>query len=185
MSHPRFHLAIPVHDLDEAAEFYGGILGCPRRSAIPGSTERLWSPSGDPPSRRSGVDVSNPVDGHDVPVPFGVILDPPTFHTLAQALRDASRPFVIEPYVRFEGEPGEQWTMFLLDPSGNALEFKAFAQDDQVFATRRQRHGASGIIDLARHRDTARVDLPPTGRCVATDRCLLRRASRGTGIRLC
>ena len=138
MSHPRFHLAIPVHDLDEAAEFYGGILGCPRgRSA---DTWIDWNVFGHQVVTHlhegSGVDVSNPVDGHYVPVPhFGVILDPPTFHTLAQALRDASRPFVIEPYVRFEGEPGEQWTMFLLDPSGNALEFKAFAQDDQVFAT--------------------------------------------------
>ena len=138
MSHPRFHLAIPVHDLDEAAEFYGGILNCPRgRSA---DTWIDWNVFGHQVVTHlhegSGVDVSNPVDRHDVPVPhFGVILDPPTFHTLAQTLRDASCTFVIEPYVRFEGEPGEQWTMFLLDPSGNALEFKAFAQDDQVFAT--------------------------------------------------
>ena len=138
MSHPRFHLAIPVHDLDDAAEFYGEILNCPRgRSA---DTWIDWNVFGHQVVTHlhegSGVDVSNPVDGHDVPVPhFGVILDPPTFHTLAQALQDASCTFVIEPYVRFEGEPGEQWTMFLLDPSGNALEFKAFAQDDQVFAT--------------------------------------------------
>jgi len=138
MSHPRFHLAIPVHDLNEAAEFYGGILGCSRgRSA---DTWIDWNVFGHQVVTHlhegSEVDVSNPVDGHDVPVPhFGVILDPPTFHTLAQTLRDASCTFVIEPYVRFEGEPGEQWTMFLLDPSGNALEFKAFAQDDQVFAT--------------------------------------------------
>lgn len=138
MSHPRFHLAIPVHDLDEAAVFYGGFLGCPRgRSA---DTWIDWNVFGHQVVTHlhegSGVDVSNTVDGHDVPVPhFGVILDPPTFHALARTLRDASCPFVIEPYVRFEGEPGEQWTMFLLDPSGNALEFKAFAHDDQVFAT--------------------------------------------------
>ncbi|MEC7580644.1 MAG: VOC family protein [Actinomycetota bacterium] len=138
MSRPRFHLAIPVHDLDEAAGFYGEILGCPRgRSA---DTWIDWDVFGHQVvthlHKGAGVDVSNPVDGHDVPVPHvGVIVDPPTFHALAQTLREAPYTFVIEPYVRFEGEPGEQWTMFLLDPSGNALEFKAFAHDDQVFAT--------------------------------------------------
>ena len=83
----------------------------------------------------AGVRVSNPVDGHDVPVPhFGVLLDVETFHRLAERLRSNSTEFVIEPYLRFEGQPGEQWTMFLLDPAGNALEFKAFADDNQVFA---------------------------------------------------
>ena len=138
MSHPRFHLAIPVHDLAAAAAFYGDVLGCPQgRSA---DTWIDWNLFGHQVVTHlhegAGVDVSNPVDGHDVPVPhFGVILDPATFQSLAQTLRGASCEFVIEPYVRFEGEVGEQWTMFLLDPSGNALEFKAFAHDDQVFAS--------------------------------------------------
>ncbi|MBJ7383714.1 MAG: glyoxalase, partial [Mycolicibacterium sp.] len=76
------------------------------------------------------------VDGHDVPVPhFGLILGVADFHDLAERLRIADVEFVIEPYVRFEGQAGEQWTMFLLDPAGNALEFKAFADDSQVFAS--------------------------------------------------
>jgi extradiol dioxygenase family protein len=79
--------------------------------------------------------VRNLVDGHDVPVPhFGLILPIPEFHMLAERLRAAGIRFVIEPYVRFQGQIGEQWTMFLLDPAGNALEFKVFADDDQVFA---------------------------------------------------
>ncbi len=78
----------------------------------------------------------NPVDGHAVPVPhFGLLLSVPEFHRLADRLRDSGTVFVIEPYLRFEGQPGEQWTMFLTDPAGNALEFKAFADDSQVFAT--------------------------------------------------
>ena len=86
------------------------------------------------PGRAQHVD--NPVDGHDVPVPhFGLILTIPRFHDLAERLRTAGTPFVIEPHVRFAGQTGEQWTMFLLDPAGNALEFKAFADDSQVFAT--------------------------------------------------
>ena len=136
MNHPRFHLAIPVDDIAAAVAFYGDVLGCSQgRSA---ETWVDWNMFGHQVVTHlhagAGVDVSNPVDGHDVPVPhFGVILDPPRFHALAQQLRDASVAFVIEPYVRFEGEVGEQWTMFFLDPSGNALEFKAFAHDDQVF----------------------------------------------------
>ena len=79
---------------------------------------------------------SNPVDGHDVPVPhFGLLLSIDGFHVLAERLRAADVPFVIEPYLRFAGEPGEQWTMFLRDPAGNALEFKAFRDEAQVFAT--------------------------------------------------
>jgi extradiol dioxygenase family protein len=79
--------------------------------------------------------IHNPVDGHDVPVPhFGLILGVPGFQALAERLTGAGVEFVIEPHVRFEGETGEQWTMFLLDPAGNALEFKAFADDSQVFA---------------------------------------------------
>ena len=81
------------------------------------------------------VSGHNPVDGHDVPVPhFGVLLDTADFHALAERLRSFDVDFVIEPDLRFEGLAGEQWTMFLLDPAGNALEFKAFADDNQVFA---------------------------------------------------
>ena len=76
-----------------------------------------------------------PVDGHDVPVPhFGLVLSVDDFHVLAGRLRDAGTEFVIEPYRRFAGEPGEQWTMFLHDPAGNALEFKAFRDESQLFA---------------------------------------------------
>lgn len=135
---PRFHLAVPVDDLAAASRFYGGVLGLARgRSA---DTWVDWNLHGHqfvthlaPTRTRS---VHNPVDGHDVPVPhFGLILTPAAFQGLAARLREADVEFVIEPYVRFEGETGEQWTMFLRDPAGNALEFKAFADDDQVFAS--------------------------------------------------
>jgi extradiol dioxygenase family protein len=118
---PRFHLAMPVDDLAAAREFYGQVLGLEQgRSA---ETWIDWNLQG------------HQVDGHDVPVPhFGLILTVAQFHKLAERLRAADVDFVIEPYVRFEGETGEQWTMFLLDPAGNALEFKAFADDSQVFA---------------------------------------------------
>jgi uncharacterized protein len=136
---PGFHLAVPVDDLDRARAFYGGVLGLPEGR----SAERWvdWDfyghqfvthvvPGG---SGRAG---SNPVDGHEVPVPhFGLILPIPDFHALADRLRAAGCEFVIEPYQRFAGEPGEQWTMFLLDPAGNALEFKAFRDESQIFAT--------------------------------------------------
>ncbi|PJK21736.1 VOC family protein [Mycolicibacterium goodii] len=134
---PRFHLAMPVDDLDAARKFYGEVLGLPQGR----SSDRWidWNLHGHQvvthltPERSR--QVHNPVDGHDVPVPhFGLILTVDAFHTLADRLRTAGVTFVIEPYVRFEGETGEQWTMFLLDPAGNALEFKAFADDSQVFA---------------------------------------------------
>lgn len=135
---PRFHLAMPVDDLAAARHFYGEVLGLDQGR----SAERWvdWNLHGHQfvthlaPERQRAV--HNPVDGHDVPVPhFGLILSVPKFHELADRLRAADTEFVIEPYVRFAGEPGEQWTMFLLDPAGNALEFKAFADDAQVFAT--------------------------------------------------
>lgn len=135
---PRFHLAVPVDDLAAAADFYGQTMGCTRgRSA---ATWIDWNLRGHQLvthlTPRSAPKAHNPVDGHDVPVPhFGLILAIPEFHELATRLRGAGTEFVIAPYVRFEGEVGEQWTMFLLDPSGNALEFKAFADDAQVFAT--------------------------------------------------
>lgn len=134
---PRFHLAVPVDDLDAARKFYGGVLGLEQgRSA---DTWVDWNLHGHQfvthlaPGRTQGI--HNPVDGHDVPVPhFGLILTIADFQTLAERLRAAGTDFVIEPYVRFAGRTGEQWTMFLLDPAGNALEFKAFADDSQVFA---------------------------------------------------
>lgn len=136
---PRFHLAVPVDDLDAARRFYGAVLGCPQgRSA---DTWIDWDLRGHQfvthlAPAAVAPDASNPVDGHDVPVPhFGLLLDVEDFHDLAGRLRAADTPFVIEPYLRFAGEPGEQWTMFLRDPAGNALEFKAFADDTQVFAT--------------------------------------------------
>lgn len=134
---PRFHLAVPVDDLAAARHFYGEILGLPMgRSA---ETWIDWNLHGHQfvthlaPGRSERI--HNPVDGHDVPVPhFGLILTVPSFHELADRLQQARIEFVIEPHVRFEGQTGEQWTMFLLDPAGNALEFKAFADDSQVFA---------------------------------------------------
>lgn len=134
---PRFHLAMPVDDLAAAEHFYGEVLGLSRGR----STETWvdWNLQGHQfvthlsPTRQG--QIHNSVDGHAVPVPhFGLILTVERFHELANRLREAGTSFVIEPYVRFEGEPGEQWTMFLLDPAGNALEFKAFADDSQVFA---------------------------------------------------
>lgn len=134
---PRFHLAVPVDDLDAARTFYGDVIGCEQGRSSPSWVD--WNLRGHqfvthlaPGQQRA---VSNPVDGHDVPVPhFGLILTVGEFHDLAERLKAAGTPFVIEPYLRFAGEPGEQWTMFLLDPAGNAMEFKAFADDTQVFA---------------------------------------------------
>jgi uncharacterized protein len=135
---PRFHLAMPVHDLAAARAFYGELLGCPE-----GRSSDAWVDFDlyghqfvahlDPGHRASAL--SNPVDGHDVPVPhFGVLLRPAEWQLLADRLTAAGTSFVIEPHTRFVGQVGEQSTMFLLDPSGNALEFKAFADDAQVFA---------------------------------------------------
>jgi len=134
---PRFHLAVPVDDLDAAAEFYGTTLGCERgRSA---QTWIDWNFMGHQFVTHLGSSsggVHNAVDGHDVPVPhFGLILTIADFHDLASRLASCATQFVIEPYLRFAGEPGEQWTMFLHDPAGNSLEFKAFADDSQIFAT--------------------------------------------------
>lgn len=134
---PRFHLAVPVDDLDAARHFYGEVLGCePGRSAASWADWNLYGHQfvthlvAGRPER-----AHNAVDGHDVPVPhFGLLLDVPRFHELADRFRAAGVTFVIEPYLRFAGAPGEQWTMFLLDPAGNALEFKAFADEEQIFA---------------------------------------------------
>jgi extradiol dioxygenase family protein len=138
MGHPRFHLAIPVDDLAEARRFYGDVLGLAAgRSA---ETWVDWDLYGHQLVTHlvggAGDAGANPVDDHAVPVPqFGVLLDVDAFHALAARVRNSGTAFVIEPYVRFAGQPGEQWTMFFRDPSGNALEFKAFADDAAVFAT--------------------------------------------------
>jgi extradiol dioxygenase family protein len=137
---PGFHLAIPVDDLVKARDFYGGVLGLSEgRSASAWVDWNFYEHQmvthivAD--AARPAVAGHNPVDGHKVPVPhFGLILPIPDFHTLADRLRAADTKFVIEPYVRFADEPGEQWTMFLLDPAGNALEFKAFRDESQIFA---------------------------------------------------
>lgn len=136
---PPFHLAIAVHDIDAARRFYGEILGFGRGRSAQRWTD--WNVEGHQvvthqvDGHVSAVAGTNPVDGHDVPVPhFGLVLAVERFHELAQRLTLAGADFVIAPYVRFEGEPGEQWTMFFLDPSGNALEFKAFKDLSQLFA---------------------------------------------------
>jgi hypothetical protein len=134
-----FHLAFPVHDLGVARSFYRDILGCGE-----GRSSDHWidfdffghqivahlSPNA------KAVATTNPVDGHDVPVPhFGVVLTMPQWEDLAARVTAAAIPFGIAPHVRFKGQPGEQAIMFFLDPSGNALEFKAFADDAMLFAT--------------------------------------------------
>ncbi len=133
-----FHLAFPVSDLAATRRFYGEVLGLPEgRSSTTWIDFNLFghqvvahlSPSAKP------IDTSNPVDGHDVPVPhFGVILGMKDWETLRDRLISHEVKFVIEPYKRFEGQVGEQATMFFLDPSGNALEFKAFADPSQIFS---------------------------------------------------
>ncbi|HET7328811.1 MAG TPA: VOC family protein [Nocardioidaceae bacterium] len=133
---PRFHLAVPVDDLDAARQFYGETLGCQQGRSSDHWVD--WDFHGHQlvthvaPRPES---AHNAVDGRDVPVPhFGLLLEVEDFHALAERIRAAGLDFVIEPYLRFAGQPGEQWTMFLLDPAGNAMEFKAFADDTQVFA---------------------------------------------------
>jgi uncharacterized protein len=134
-----FHLAFPVHDLDAARAFYAGVLGCRE-----GRSSDQWIDFDlgghqivahlDPAAGPAGH--TNPVDGHDVPVPhFGVVLTMDDWQSMADRLRAAGTRFGIEPHIRFKGQPGEQATMFFRDPSGNALEFKAFADDAMIFAT--------------------------------------------------
>ncbi|MEO6588506.1 MAG: VOC family protein [Pyrinomonadaceae bacterium] len=133
-----FHLAFPVNDLESSREFYGTILGCEE-----GRNSEHWidfnlfghqivahlAPE------NAGIAHKNKVDADDVPVPhFGVVLPMDEFHNLAERLKSKGVKFIIEPKIRFAGEVGEQATMFFLDPSGNALEFKAFADFSQVFA---------------------------------------------------
>lgn len=134
-----FHLAVPVHDIDAAREFYCGVLGCGT-----GRTAERWIDLnffGHQVSLHlvdehdSGVDT-NPVDGDKVPARhFGVLLAMDDWQTLAGRLENANCDFLISPRIRFKGQVGEQATMFLHDPSGNALEFKSFADTSQLFAT--------------------------------------------------
>ncbi|MBA4802482.1 MAG: VOC family protein [Euryhalocaulis sp.] len=134
----RFHLAFPVHDLGAARRFYGGVLGCEE-----GRSNEHWvdfdfdghqivahlAPE------ECDSRAENAVDGHAVPVRhFGLLLEWEKWETLRDRLKAAGSDFIIEPYVRFEGRAGEQATMFVRDPSGNALEFKAFRDESMIFA---------------------------------------------------
>ena len=138
MNLPPFHLAFPVDDLAAARRFYGELLGCPE-----GRSSNQWIDFDlrghqivahlAPEAAARGA--SNAVDGEDVPVPhFGLVLAMDEWKALAGRLRAGGVEFVIEPTIRFEGQPGEQATMFLLDPAGNALEFKAMADPANLFA---------------------------------------------------
>jgi extradiol dioxygenase family protein len=135
-----FHIAFPVDDLEAARHFYGTVLGCPEgRSSDAWIDFNLFGHqivAHRVEYQRSGPGgAANPVDGHDVPVPhFGVVLPPAEWQALADRVMGAGVRFVIEPHTRFAGQPGEQSTMFFLDPAGNALEFKSFADTGQLFA---------------------------------------------------
>jgi uncharacterized protein len=134
-----FHVAIPVDDVAKARSFYRDVLGCAE-----GRSDTHWvdfdffghqfvihyQPKGP-----AGATHHNPVDGHEVPVPhYGVVLEWNDWEALAEKMKQQGIEFIIEPYIRFQGQPGEQATMFLLDPCGNALEFKAFKDMSQLFA---------------------------------------------------
>ena len=135
---PPFHLAFPVRDLAEARRFYGELLGCPEGRSSPEWIDFDFyghqivahlAP------QECGSAATNAVDGHGVPVRhFGVVLSVADWEALAERLKARNTKFVIEPYTRFKGQPGEQSTMFFLDPSGNALEIKAFADMSMLFA---------------------------------------------------
>jgi uncharacterized protein len=138
MTSPRFHLAFPVHDLESTCHFYIDLLGCQI-----GRESTSWidfnffghqiTAHVSPQEARNIA--ANPVDGDDVPVRhFGVILDWSEWHALAEKLTRHGTAFVIQPHIRFKGEVGEQATMFIKDPSGNALEFKSFQDMSRVFA---------------------------------------------------
>lgn len=135
-----FHVAVAVYDLQEARKFYREVLGCSE-----GRTDKLWTDFDlyghqfvihYKPRPQNAVGYhTNPVDGHDVPVPhFGVVLEWDEWEKLAERLKKHGIKFIIEPYIRFKGLPGEQAVPFFQDPSGNALEFKAFKDIGQLFA---------------------------------------------------
>ncbi len=133
-----FHLAFPVQSLEESRKFYGEVLGCEEgRSSDEWIDFNLFGHQivAHLAPDAVGVKHENEVDADHVPVPhFGIVLPMDEFHALAEKLKAQNVEFVIEPKIRFAGEVGEQATMFFLDPSGNALEFKAFADFSQVFA---------------------------------------------------
>lgn len=134
-----FHVAIPVDNVEKARAFYRDVLDCPEgRSAKEWVDFDLYGHQfviHYKPKNKEETLHTNPVDGHEVPVPhYGVVLEWEIWEALAAKLKTKGVEFVIEPYVRFKGEVGEQATMFFLDPCGNALEFKAFRNIDQMFA---------------------------------------------------
>jgi extradiol dioxygenase family protein len=134
-----FHLAIPVKDLRSSTSFYIDVLGCSE-----GRSDEKWIDLNlyghqlvlhEVAGKASGEPFYNPVDGHDVPIPhFGVVLQWEEWMHLAERLKLSNIDFIIEPYIRFKGKPGEQATMFFRDPEGNALEFKSFRDLDQLFS---------------------------------------------------
>ncbi|MDM0122028.1 VOC family protein [Variovorax arabinosiphilus] len=135
---PPFHLAFPVHDLAAARAFYGELLGCPEGRSSPDWIDfnfyghQIVAHLAPDECANSAL---SQVDGHGVPVRhFGAVLSIPQWEALAAKLKAAGTEFVIEPYIRFKGEPGEQATMFFRDPSGNAVEIKAFASLESLFA---------------------------------------------------
>lgn len=144
MTLPPFHLAFPVDDLAAARRFYGEVMGCAE-----GRSSEEWIDFDfhghqivahlvpvQAGAKKNRDIASTHVDGHGVPVPhFGLVLEMAAWEALAERLRAGGCDFVIEPTIRFKGQPGEQATMFLRDPSGNALEFKAFVDMGKLFAT--------------------------------------------------
>lgn len=137
---PPFHLAFPVDDLEEARAFYGEVLGCREGRSSPSWIDfDFFGHQIVAHLDRDGqgrARLTNPVDGDEVPVPhFGVVLDLESFEDLAGRLKASGVTFVIEPHTRFRGEVGEQSTMFFKDPSGNAIEIKAFADMSRLFAS--------------------------------------------------
>jgi extradiol dioxygenase family protein len=134
-----FHLAVPVNNLVKSREFYTNVLNFKE-----GRSDSHWVDYDffghqfvihEDKNHAPNPDAHSKVDGHDVPVPhFGVVLEWETFHEFAEQLKSKQIEFVIEPYIRFQGKPGEQATMFFKDPSGNALEFKSFKDMSQIFA---------------------------------------------------
>jgi hypothetical protein len=133
-----FHLAFPVHDLSLARQFYGQTLGCPEgRCADDWIDFNFYGHQivAHLAPAETGLAQRNEVDGHGVPVRhFGIVLPMADWEVLSRRLQAQGTAFVIEPYIRFKGEPGEQATMFFLDPSGNAIEIKAFADIAMLFA---------------------------------------------------
>ena len=133
-----FHLAFPVHDLEAARAFYGELLGCPEGRSSPEWIDFNFyghqivahlAPEA------CGSAATNAVDGHGVPVRhFGIVLPMADWEAMAERLKSLDTKFVIEPYIRFQGQPGEQATMFFLDPSGNAIEVKSFGDINKLFA---------------------------------------------------